>query len=464
MKYKLIFITVFIWVGCTQTPSIYKGKGSPSVEKKIYDIIDASHLSTNLGVKAVSLKSGKVLVDLNSHSLFNPASNNKIFTAVSSLALLDTAFKFQTEVRYENGRLYLIGGGDPDLSLSSLDSLATIVSKANLSVKQLILDDTRHDSLTYGEGWMWDEGAWWYSAPISALSVNDNCVDFLINPGNVGEQAQIITNPQSSYYSIQNESKTVNDTTGFEKITIDRDWQNGTNKFTITGHIMDTTSTDTVFRNIEGPTDFVGHVFREMLETKGMDIPSIGKGETPQSVELIAVHRSQSLIHSVKNLMVESDNLTAELLIKTIGFESDSIQGNWDNGLIQVRTFFNDVVGLDTTTFSMKDGSGVSRYNYAAPDHFIRLLTWVYDHPELRDQFIQTLPRGGVDGTLKDRGFPETIYAKTGSLTGVTTLSGYIFKPNDDVVAFSILMNGFTGSPAPFRKLQDKIVTALGQS
>ena len=451
---------IILFIGCTQTPSIYRGKGTPSIERKIHEIINKSQLSTNMGIKAVSIQSGQILIDLNSTSLFNPASNNKIFTAISALALLDTGYTFQTQVRYEENRLYLIGGGDPDLSLATLDSLAAIVSDLNLSVDQLILDDTRHDSINYGEGWMWDEGAWWYSAQISALSVNDNCVDFIINPGNVGEPAQIYTNPQSSYYTIQNKSKTVNDTSGFEKLIIDRDWQNGTNRFTITGHIVDTTSTDTIYRNVDDPTQFTGHIFKELIEKKGIKIQTIQKGETPISAKLIASHQSNFLPHVVKNLMVESDNLTAELLIKTIGFESDSVQGNWDNGLIQVRTFLNDIVELDTTTFSMKDGSGVSRYNYASPNHFIHLLTWAYNHPEIRDQFMFTLPHGGLNGTLEDRNFPETILAKTGSLSGVSNLSGYIFN-KEDVIAFSILMNGFTESSDPYRSLQDKIVNAL---
>ena len=463
MNYRFTWSFILLLIGCTQTPSIYLGKGTPSIERKINEIINESHLSTNLGIKAVSLRSGQILVDLNSNSQFNPASNNKIFTAIGALALLDTGYTFQTEIRHENDKLYLIGGGDPDLSLESLDSLARIVSNLPLSVKQLILDDTRHDSLTYGEGWMWDEGAWWYSAHISALSVNDNCVNFIIDPGILGKPAQVRTNPQSSYYSVQNKSITVNDTTGFKQLIIDRDWQNDTNHFTISGHIMDTTSTDTIFRNIEEPTRFVGHLFREMIAKKGIEIQTIRKGKTPASAQLITAHTSRTLPHTVKNLMVESDNLTAELLIKTIGFKSDGFQGNWKNGLIQIRTFLHDSVGMDTTTFSIKDGSGVSRYNYTSPDHFIQLLTWAYDHPKIRDQLLFTLPRGGLNGTLKDRGFPETVFAKTGSLSGVSNISGYIIN-DSDVIVFSILMNGFTGSAGPYRSLQDKIINKLSDA
>ena len=72
------------------------------------------------------------------------------------------------------------------LKIDQLDSLAKIISKSVKKIDTLYIDDTFLDSLNYGEGWMWDEGPWWYAAPISALSVNDNCIDFYVEPGNIG--------------------------------------------------------------------------------------------------------------------------------------------------------------------------------------------------------------------------------------------------------------------------------------
>ena len=126
-----------------------------------------------------------------------------------------------------------------------------------------------------------------------------------------------------------------------------------------------------------------------------------------------------------------------------------------------VKSFLNDEVGIDTSTFSMKDGSGVSRYNYSSPNHFIKLLTWVYETPSIRNNFTQTLPKGGINGTLANRNFSENVIAKTGSLSSVTSLSGYIFTQKGESLAFSILMNGFPGSSAPYRNLQDQIVNLL---
>ncbi|MBT3478254.1 MAG: D-alanyl-D-alanine carboxypeptidase/D-alanyl-D-alanine-endopeptidase [Candidatus Marinimicrobia bacterium] len=456
--YLLILVLIF---GCTNTPTIYQESGQPTIRKEINELINASGLLTNLGIKIVSLKTGSTLYELNSNSLFNPASNNKLYTHAAALATIDTNYTYSTNIYKDGETLYLVGGGDPDLTLSTLDSLALIVSNTNGQFNKLILDDSFHDDRRFGEGWMWDEGSWWYAAQISALSLNDNCVDFHVSPGNLGKIAKVINNPNTQYIDVINDSRTVNDTSNFKKFKIERDWKNQSNHFSISGFLMDTTSTDTIYRNVDDPTLFTGTVFNEMLNAKGMKIHNIEKGIRPDKAELVTTHQSEPIINSLENLMVESDNLTAELTIKLIGRQLSGSQGNWDNGLTGVKSFLNDEVGIDTTEFSMKDGSGISRYNYSSPNHFIRLLTWVYETPSIRNNFIQTLPKGGKNGTLSHRNFSKNVVAKTGSLSSVTSLSGFVFTQNGEPLAFSILMNGFSGSSAPYRKLQDQIVNIL---
>ena len=459
-KNKYIFILTF-FISCSQSPVIYNSLGKINLKKKILSIINESKINTNIGIKAISLGSGETLFELNSNSLFNPASNNKLYTGLSALSLLDSNYTFNTNIYYENNKLYLKGGGDPDLSLRSLDSLATVISKMDLKIEELILDDTRMDSTTYGQGWMWDEGAWWYSAQISALSVNDNCVDFIVTPGLLGKPARIKTIPQSNYFKLINNSITTNDTSNFIKFEINRDWENNTNSFTVSGNILNISDNDTLFRNIHDPTLFTGHLFQQMLFEKGKKIDSINKGSVTENAKLITFHKSKPLLPIIENLMVKSDNLTAELLIKTIGFESNKKEGNWKNGLEEVRTFIHDSVGIDTTNFSIQDGSGVSRYNYGSPSQYIDLLKWAYNNKAIRDQFISTLPNSTPKGVLNKRSLPKKVYAKTGSLSGVTTFSGYIFTNSGEIVAFSILMNGFKGDSLPYKNLQDKIVSVL---
>ena len=458
-KAFLIFL-IFIY-SCYAPPTIYVPSGSYNLSKSINSIINGSEIKTNIAVKAVNLISGEILIDLNSHSLFNPASNNKLYTSISALGILDTNFTFNTSVYSDTKAIYLVGGGDPDLTLEQLDSLATITAKKNSPGKRLVIDDSILDTLVYGPGWMWDEGDEWYSAQISGLSVNDNCIDFIVNPADNGKLIDIQILPQSDYYTFLNEAYTVNDTTNFKKLKISRDWKNKNNNFLITGSIMDTTSSDTIIRNVHDPTLFTGYLFKEMLQKKGLPISALEKGNRSSSSLKIASHRSSSLISIVENLMVESDNLTAEILVKIIGHHTTGDQGNWKNGLHAMRLYLNDQVGLDTTNFSISDGSGVSRYNYSSASHFIDLLSWIYNTSNIRDIYLKTLSYTGENGTLLDRNLPDGIYAKTGSLSGVSTFSGYIIHPSKDPIAFSILMNGHKGSSFSFRALQDRIVSQI---
>ena len=131
----------------------------------------------------VALKSGETLYELNSAKLFTPASNIKLFTLATALHYLGENHVFKTQVFKYKNNLILKGSGDPDLSVKELDSLAYRTSKFITTVDTLFLDASQMDSTHYGNGWMWDEGSWWYAAPVNALSLNDNCIDFIITPG-----------------------------------------------------------------------------------------------------------------------------------------------------------------------------------------------------------------------------------------------------------------------------------------
>ena len=468
IRLKQFYINIFILfliTGCVTTPKMYKVSGSNFLQSAFQKAIDDSGLSTNLGIKIVSLKNNNTLYELNANSLFNPASNTKLYTCISALALLDTGYTFTTSIFQENNNLYLVGGGDPDLTLNSLDSLARVISEKLNKIDTLFLDESLMDTQRFGEGWMWDEGPWKYAAQISALSVNDNCVDFYIRPTTLGSPVNYTTNPKTEYIMINNQSLTVNDTTGFIDFKIDRNWANSTNDFTISGMVMDTSAADTFSRNIDDPTAFTGFVFKEMLSNHGREINNIFKREYSGNGRLLVSHTSKPLIVTLDNLMKESDNLTAELLVKLIGHEATDTTGTWQNGLTAIKTFLHNEVDLDTTTFYMSDGSGVSRYNYSSPEHFIQLLSWAYNTNQIWGNLISILPGGGV-GTLKNRMNGKNgnrIIAKTGSLSGVSCLSGYVFTKSGEPLVFSILMNGFIGKTKPYRNLQDKITTILAE-
>jgi D-alanyl-D-alanine carboxypeptidase/D-alanyl-D-alanine-endopeptidase (penicillin-binding protein 4) len=460
--YKITFSIILFWfISCAPPKVLLDNPGIPTLKKEINTLIVDSDLDINMSLKMTSLTSGKTLYALNSHKKLMPASNNKLYTSAAALVYLGADYTFETSIYQNEKNIYLVGGGDPDFSLDKLDSLAEIVSTSIPSIDTLFVDESIMDTIHYGEGWMWDEGPWWYAAPVSALSLNDNCVNYYVQAGKLGGPVTIQTYPSTNYIQMDNQSITVNNTVDYQKFKIDRDWAGRTNQFTITGEKLVTAPVDTLIRNIYHPPLFAGTVLREMLEKYGTTVKKVAIGNSTKSSNKLTSHISDSLFYSAENLMNESDNLTAELYVKTLGI-SDDKPGNWNDGITTVKSFLADSTGIDTSSIRIADGSGVSRYNLTNADHFIQLLTYMYASP-FKDDFLYVLPGGGFKGTLKDR--LETtgskIRAKTGGLSGVSCLSGYAFSPKYGPIAFSMLMNGYIGSSKDYRQLQDRILGLL---
>jgi PBP4 family serine-type D-alanyl-D-alanine carboxypeptidase len=459
---KLIFLVMYIYATSCAPPKVFMDNPGQSPMKKMINLLIVdSGLDVNMSIKVTSLNSGEILYALNSQKRLMPASNNKLYTCAAALANLGSDTIFETAIYQQGNNLILKGGGDPDFSLEQLDSLAQIISSQIESVDTLFVDESLMDTLHYGVGWMWDEGSWWYAAPISALSLNDNCVEFYFYPGRLEQPVQVSTNPVTNYIQIDNQSTTVNDTVDFQKFKIERDWAGHTNKFNISGELMDFSTPDTLIRNIVNPPLFAGTVLKEILAEKGTRIKIVSTGNGSKNAKLLVSHNSYSLLQSALNLMNESDNLTAELLVKTMGI-SKEYPGNWNDGIKTVKTFLADSAGIDTSSIRIADGSGVSRYNLTSANHFIQLLTYMYTSP-FKDDFLYVLPMGGFKGTLEDRleSTGSKIRAKTGGLSGVSCLSGYAFSPQYGPLAFSILMNGYIGSSRDYHKLQDDILEIL---
>ena len=460
-NFILLFFAAII-SSCTPPKSFYKMEGSINLRNKINKIIENSEIDLNMSIQVISLKDNKVIYDYNSQKLLMPASTNKLYTCAAALHFLEKDHQFGTDVFSDTKNLILKGGGDPDLSIIELDSLALEVSKKYKNIDTLFIDDTFLDSLNYGEGWMWDEGPWWYAAPISALSVNDNCIDFYIKPSTIGKAASIDYYPKTSFIKFKNESITVQDSVQ-KRLKIDRDWVLNKNNFNAYGEIIDTSDVDTLYRNIYDPSTFTGVLFKESLQKYGAGVKTISKKKTSnKSYKKVSNHLSKPLIHSATNLMNESDNLSAELFVKSIG-ALDTLPGTWKVGLDSIKSFLAKEVLIDTSNIRLADASGVSRYNLTSAAQLNSLLKWMYNS-EYKDDFISTLPGGGWENsTLEKRLIDEgdLVRAKTGGLSGVRNLAGYIKSKKYGDVAFSILMNGYTDYSSRYARVHDQIVKSI---
>lgn len=188
----------------------------------------------------------------------------------------------------------------------------------------------------------------------------------------------------------------------------------------------------------------------------------------PGAARVIHVDRSARLSNIVDQLNRWSSNFVAEQLVKTLGAEARGAPGTFADGLKVIEEVMVDEIGWRPASFVLENGSGLNNVNRVTARQLTRLLTHMHDLPEVGPEFVSSLGVAGRQGTISGR-FRHTaadrrLRAKTGTLTGVSALSGYVASATGELMAFSILVNGYEGSTRPIWEVQDMIGEALALS
>ena len=468
-------------------------RGGPSgaerrLAEDIRGILDRPELAPmTIGVKVASPVTGRTLFSRHSGGLFHPASNTKLFTALGVLRTMGPGYRYLTSVfadgdAYAGGdtlhtSLYLLGRGDPMLESAHLDSLAAAVAGTGgtggtrVIAGDIVVDGAYLDGIPYGEGWMWDDVQYSYSASLNALSVNHNSVRIVISPGAVaGAPATVRVEPPTAAVAFEVRARTAaaGDTSAAEPLRVERDWPARSNRITITGTIPLDADERAFFRSVEEPGLYAGKLFREMLQARGVRVTGeVRKGVAPARARTVATYRSPPVTEALGRLLKDSSNLTAELLVKTMGRHATGEPGSSAGGLAALREVLADYIGLDPGAYRLADGSGLSWYNYVSPDQVVDLLTAAYHDASIGEAFREALPIAGVDGTLrnrmKDTAAMGNLRAKTGTLTGVSCLSGYVRTRDGEPLVFSIMINNFVGPASTARRTQNEIGVLLAE-
>lgn len=471
MKTLIPFSAVIILslFGCSSIPNIEKH--SPAVrhfQQQIDSILSQPIFDATIAaVKIISLDNNEVLYERNSNALLRPASNMKLFTTSTALITLGKNFSIPTRILYDgniqdsilNGNLFVKGFGDPDFSSAVLSQMVSEVKAKGITKinGSLIGDASYFDEKRWGTGWMWDDEPYDFSAYNSALSINRNCIAVYALPGNnIGDTVQAWTVPATQFVTIENSA--ITDTSS--SAIISRKFDERLNVITINGTIQQHADTLHEAITIRSPENYFLTLLKEDLARQGINCSGTIKMDTvPASAVLISEH-----LQPIDSMMIylnkESDNLSAENLLKIIGAEKVSLPGSTENGISAVKQVLNSF-GIDSTSFLQVDGSGVSFYNLIRAEHFIKILQAMYQQKNLFDLFYSTLPVAGIDGTLSSRmknsPAENNLHAKTGTISGVTSLSGYVKTPENEMLAFSIIMQNFIGTNKPYREAQDAI-------
>ncbi|HEY8372795.1 MAG TPA: D-alanyl-D-alanine carboxypeptidase/D-alanyl-D-alanine-endopeptidase [Pseudonocardiaceae bacterium] len=433
-----------------------------------------------VGVVVRDATTGDVLYNRGGQQRLLPASNGKILTSIAALEALGPDHRFTTTVLADGqqrgsallGDLYLKGTGDPTLMAADLDRLAAQVAATGIRTVQgrLVADDTWFDRTRLGVSWAWDDEPYYYSAQISALTLSPN-TDFdsgtvlvRVAPGTEGGPATVTLEPATDYVHVDNRVVTgaPGSATG---VSVER--EHGSNTVVVTGSVAADASPVEDLATVWEPAGYAADVFRRALVAHGVRIvhPDTGLGAAPEGARVVAEHRSMPLSELLVPFMKLSNNGHAEILVKTMGRVVHG-EGSWDAG-VRVMQDKLAALGLPPGTYRMVDGSGLSRMDMLSAEQVSALLVEVRDEPWFPSWYA-SLPVAGepdrmVGGTLRSR-MRDTpaagnVVAKTGSMTGVTALSGYVTAANGQPLVFSVLLNNHL-SPNP-KDIEDAVAVRL---
>lgn len=419
-----------------------------------------------VGVHVVDTKTNDVLFSQMADKLFTPASNTKIFTSAAALDAFGPDYRFTTTVVPNGeltgtelkGDLVLRAGGDPTLFTDELEALADQVAEKVKTVSgSLVVDVSLFNSPRKGPGWMWDDNPSPYSMSISAIMLNYNTTRIQVRQ----EGADLIAEffPPTAY-------PTISMLGGDGPVTIDRKPFEAT--FTVTGSQLPEASIVQSTLAVSDPAPWVGNVFYAMLTKRGVEFaPSAEPVQVSQSLipgEPLATINSKPMSEILSLFNKPSENAIGEMLLHQLSGPTAEKPANWNTGSAALEIWLTETVGVQKGNFRLDDGSGLTRYNLVTPRAITQVLQHMATHPNA-NTFLASLPIGGVDGTLSGRmqTLPPTteIHAKTGTMSGVSCLSGYAKNAEGEWKTFSIMINGYVGSSSAARQLQDAICVEL---
>ncbi len=448
-----------------------------ALEQRIDAAVQALGPHATSAVRVVSLDTGEVLYERNADLSLNPASNMKLLTSAAALGILGPNYRFQTRValrgRLAGGRLKgdlaLIGGGDPVLETEDLAALADAVRKAGIRRVEgrLVVDESRYDAERLGIGWQSDDEPYYYSAQISGLSVNRNVLTVQVRPGKKAGQPPVIElAPVPGHLKVTSSLTTVAAGAGTD---VDITRRRGHNELLISGRIaVDSGPVRETAVTMEEPALFTGALFRRLLAARGVVVEgSTVRGKTGAEWRQVARRDSPPLSEIVVALNKPSDNLVAEMLLKELGYQRKQ-PGDATTGSTVVEEWLKGL-GIAVSGVRVNDGSGLSRMDLVTARAISDLLVKA-DKQAWREIFIHSLPVAGVDGTLrrrlKDTPAEGNLRAKTGTLSHVTALGGYVTTAGKERLAFSILINNYPGpasGPEGSKRIEDRIAVTLAE-
>lgn len=436
-------------------------------------IAPAVPAGARVSVIVMEAGTGRVLYERDPDAALNPASDTKLLTASTALAVLGADRRFTTGLYGTasggavTGPLVLRGDGDPSLSTGDLYALARELVEAGIQRVDgdLVVDDSAlgAEHLPPAFEQQPHESAP-FRAAVGAVSLDENVLTVRVRPGAIGGPATVSAEPRG-YVEVDSALSTVQG--GTPAVTIEATaLPDGRARARVTGTIPVDARSATYRRRLDHPSLAAGWAMRSVLGDMGVRVSGVVRvGASPRDLTTLASHRSRALSALLYEVGKESNNFYAEMTLLAIGAEGATGPVTFQRGTERVLDWCREA-GVSTRGLVLRNGSGLYDANRVSARQLAQVLRANWRRPAVRDEFIAQLAVGGGDGTLRHRlriaGAERMVRAKTGTLDDVIALSGYVLAPDPArTLVFSFVANGVRGRAPATRQLADQIVTRL---
>ena len=468
IRFLLLLVIVFYYSFCFSQNAVIEDFN------KLFEKPD--YINAITGFQVIDVETGQELVAVNPEKLIIPASVLKIVTSATALEILGADYRFKTQIGYTGsikdselmGDLVVYSGGDPTFWSSFFPDnnfLADWIRKIREAGIQkisgnIIFDGSAYNSEEIPPTWIWGDIGNYYGAYFDPFTNHDNFFTINFKSGNTGELTEII-----STTPVINDLKIDNRVIAAEN-NIDNAYVYGSpfdNNRLIRGTIPNGKEKFSIKASMPEPAVLFGIMLKNALNTEGIDFSgsTFVKSVDISDFKLLHCHYSPTLDIIIKELNYESVNLLAEHLLVQLGLEKNK-NGSRVAGINVIENFWKEK-GLNSQSLVMEDGSGLSHFNVVSPSFLNQVLKHMFQSKN-NEIFIKSLPTAG-EGTLKSFGkiaFPGySLRAKSGSMTRIRSYSGYLDCDSERKVAFTIMINHFSGSQSQIRSAIEQLLISV---
>lgn len=398
----------------------------------------------SIAVSIKNIDNGKVLYSLNDKMLMNPASVQKILTTPVAYETLGDDYFFKTGIYKRNDDVYLIKlGADPYLSAKDLKML---VKNINPESKMIFVDDRVLDSKTWGEGWQWDDDMNILMPRFGSYNLDKNLIKLTIIPSQV-EQFATIVNPSKYPLVFFNNITTANKT----DIEVHRDNNISANTLMLSGTVARPTNVYIPVNNLQR---YFFVQLSKALEDRSIYLKSAFVPNKLSESDILCEEITHSITQAVDDILKNSNNMVSETVFKLAGGKYLGLETGTDSAGIKM---FNDYCvknKLDNSRIKIVDASGVSKNNLVSADFVTEFLG-----VNKNNKLMEKLPKPG-EGTLTHRMLPikDNLRAKTGTLSDLSSIAGYLKSKSGKNYAFCIIINDMKLSASDKKMLEDFII------